>query len=138
MYHHHLSKEERKPPDKETVGSFLRVVPRLQICYCDEPFDSWNHHSSSRILIYFEKWRNRREKAARAQWAKKWIMCTSVWKKKHSQDFGKNQTFFFFESLFSNGLDILCIIIKNFKSFLLALMVQKTLLLMTDWRCLVN
>ena len=61
MYHHH-SKEERKPPDKETVGSFLRVVPRLQICYCDEPFDSWNHHSSSRILIYFEKWRNRRER----------------------------------------------------------------------------
>ena len=61
MYHH-LSKEERKPPDKETVGSFLRVVPRLQICYCDEPFDSWNHHSSSRILIYFEKWRNRRER----------------------------------------------------------------------------
>ena len=37
-------------------------MPRLQICYCDEPFDSWNHHSSSRILIYFEKWRNRRVK----------------------------------------------------------------------------
>ena len=37
----HLSlSKERKSPDKETVGSFLRVVPRLQICYCDEPFDS--------------------------------------------------------------------------------------------------
>ena len=37
----------------------MLLLPQLQICYCDEAFDSWNHHSSSRILIYFEKWRNR-------------------------------------------------------------------------------